>query len=463
MRTADEWLSPYVPTDADPFDRAKAAHLGRRAGFGFTDAEIERSIQQGPQRTLDLLLQPAEAGQERFTALLEQIGGELLDLSKEEDLQAWWVFRMLHTPDPLREKLTLFWHGHFATSLRKVERAALMQRQNETLRTHALGRFGELLQALAKDPAMLIWLDNRVNRKGKPNENWARELMELFTLGVGNYSEQDIKEVARAFTGWTVREDQFFFDKAQHDEGKKTIHGKEGAFDGGDVITILLEQPACARFVAGKLFRFFVAPKAPEGVIETLAARLQQSGYDLAACVETILRSRVFFSAQARRTRIKSPVEFVLGIVKSLELRADCRGLARATRELGQALFAPPTVKGWDGERIWLSAQWLVNRANIAMGAAALRGGWAESRFEPLKLLERKQAAGSAADVLECIAGLLLDGRLPAELRPSLLEYLTQNDGKRPLPFDPKNKNQIDAKARGLAHLLMTTPEYQLA
>ena len=463
MRLApEEWLVPYVPSPDDPFDRRKAAHLLRRAGFGASLPEVDAAVRDGCEATLRRLLQPPEDGTARFEALLAQLDGELLDLSKEEDLQAWWIYRMLHAPDPLREKVTLFWHGHFATSLRKVERAALMRQQNETLRRKGMGPFRDLLQAVSRDPAMLIWLDNRNNRKGKPNENYAREVMELFTLGVGNYGEQDIKEAARAFTGWHLRNDQFFFDQGQHDAGDKTVLGTSGKLGGEEVIDILLRQPACARFLADKLFRFFVAPVAPAGVLDLLAERLRQGGYQIDTLLGLLLRSRLFFAASSWRARIKSPVEFVLGIAKALELRSDCRAIARALTNLGQSLFAPPTVKGWDGERAWISAQWIVARANTAMNATALRGGPAESRFAPRSLLERAGTKAAPAELVQLVADLLLDGALPAAAQPALLRYVTHNDGNKELKWNPKDDGLVDNKLRGLCHLVMALSEFQL-
>jgi uncharacterized protein (DUF1800 family) len=464
MRLApEEWLAPYVPSAVDPFDRRKAAHLLRRAGFGASLPEVDQAVRDGVERSLERLLRPAEDGTARFEALLDQLDGELLDLSKEEDLQAWWIYRIHHSPDPLREKLTLFWHGHFATSVRKVERPALMLRQNETLRQKGMGPFRDLLLAVSRDPAMLIWLDNRNNRKGKPYENYAREVMELFTLGVGNYSETDIKEVARAFTGWHLRNDQFFFDPAQHDAGEKTVLGQRGRLGGDEVIDILLRQPACARHLAGKLYRFFVAPTPPEGVLELLAARLRDSGYQLDTFLGLLLRSRVFFAASAWRARIKSPTEYVLGIIKALELRSDCRTVARALGNLGQTLFAPPTVKGWDGERAWVSAQWIVARANTAMNATALRGGRHESRFAPKSLLERAQSKAAPEDLVQLVADLLLDGDLPAAARPDLLHYMTHQDGNKEVKWNSKDEGMVDNKLRGLCHLVMALSEFQLA
>ena len=230
---------------------------------------------------------------------------------------------MLQGGHPLREKLTLFWHNHFATSLAKVQDPVLMFRQNGLLREHALGRFGPLLQAISRDPAMLVWLDSNSNVKGKPNENYARELMELFSLGVGNYTEKDIREAARAFTGWRTDGTGFAFDARLHDGGTKTVLGQTGTWDGGDVVRIVLEQPAAARFLVRKLYRYLVSETAtpPDALLEPLCESFRQSDYDIAGLVRTILASRHFYSAHAFRQRIKGPVEYVLGAVQAVYRR----------------------------------------------------------------------------------------------------------------------------------------------
>jgi uncharacterized protein (DUF1800 family) len=310
-----------------------------------------------------------------------------------------------------------------------------------------------------------VWLDNRSNQKARPNENFARELLELFTLGAGNYTEADVKEAARAFTGWHLRGDRFFFNAGAHDPREKTFLGETGPLSGEQVIDTILGQPACADFLVARVWRFFVSDSAPDGVLPLLAARLRASDYDVGDLVATVLRSRVFFAARSWRALIKSPVEFALGAVKALQIRAECRGLARSIAALGQTLFAPPTVKGWDGGRSWVSAQWMVGRANLAMTMTALRGGMAESRFTPRTLLERGAGAATPEALVSAFADVLLDGDLPDDERAALLRYVVRNDrsGGKDLPWNPKDEGLVDAKARGVAHLIMTLPEYQLA
>ena len=294
---------------------------------------------------------------------------------------------MLQGGHPLREKLTLFWHNHFATSLAKVQNPTLMFRQNCLLRKHALGRFGPLLQAISRDAAMLVWLDSNSNVKGKPNENYARELMELFSLGVGHYTEKDIREAARAFTGWRTDGVGFAFDARLHDDGPKTVLGQTGAWDGGDVVRIVLEQPAAARFLVRKLYHFLVSEKAvpPDSLLEPLCESFRKSDYDIAGLVRTILASRHFYSDHAFRQRIKGPVEYVLGAVQAVYRRygeedADYRPLPQQVLvgrlgAMGQHLFAPPNVKGWPGGPSWLNTSTMLERDNFA-GALAMGTLW---------------------------------------------------------------------------------------
>ena len=246
---------PWQPCSADPWGRKWAAHLYRRAAFGPSPEELVEAETLGLEGTLDLLLRGRPHAEE-MRETLDDIGRVAAERDDSgEQLRGWWLYGMLQSGHPLREKLTLFWHNHFATSLVKVQDPVLMFRQNSLLRTHALGRFGPLLQAISRDGAMLVWLDSNSNVKGKPNENYARELMELFSLGVGHYTEKDVREAARAFTGWGTDASGFAFDARLHDGGTKTVLGQTGAWDGGDVVRIVLEQPAAARFLVRKLYR----------------------------------------------------------------------------------------------------------------------------------------------------------------------------------------------------------------
>ncbi len=304
------------------------------------------------------------------------------------------------------------WHNHFATSIQKVGDPTAMRRQNETLRRLARKPFGDLLEAMARDPALLTWLDAPANRKGHPNENLARELMELFTLGIGHYTESDVQETARALTGWTVGDGEFREAPSRHDDGTKTILGKSGRFGGADVVRILLESPSTADRLAWRLCDHFMGEgtvSKPERTV--LADGLRSHHLDIGWAVATILRSRAFFAASNIRTRVLSPVEFVVGPVRSLELIESPPStlvLADWSARLGQDLFNPPNVGGWPGGRGWLSARSLIGRAHFAAALVEGRGVGRAEPFDPIALARRHGRGRDRADVIRFSAELLL-------------------------------------------------------
>jgi uncharacterized protein (DUF1800 family) len=293
-----------------------------------------------------------------------------VDLLETARLQTWLADRMLKTNRPLQEKLVLFWHGHFATSNDKIRDYRKMMGQFAMLREHANGNLRDLLIGIGKDPAMLIYLDNRQNYKGHPNENFAREIMELFALGVGNYTEADIKEAARAFTGWSLDNNGMgFLNRANlHDEGEKTVLGRAGKFKGEDVVDILLAQPACARFITRKLYRFFVREELSKELEEKLAASLRANKYAIAPFLEQMFLSRDFYSPASFATQIKSPVQLVVSTYKKLGLKdaPTFPKFSAITAGLGQEIFYPPNVKGWDGGRAWVNPATVFQRQNVA-------------------------------------------------------------------------------------------------
>ena len=282
-------------------------------------------------------------------------------------LALWWGERMLNTRRPLEEKLTLFWHGHFATGNTKVRDIRMMERQNAMLREHANGRFRDLLVGILTDPAMLVYLDNGENLKDHPNENFGRELLELFTMGVGNYTESDIREASRAFTGWTNDVLEFRFDDTQHDFGQKSFLGRTGSFNGEDIIDLILGHPATAEFIAGKLYRYFVREDLTDATRTTLATTLRDGGYELRPLLKQILRSRDFYSPPSYATQIKSPVHLVVSTYRKLGLTElpTIPDFSRLTGALGQSLFNPPNVAGWAGGRTWITPASLLQRGNL--------------------------------------------------------------------------------------------------
>lgn len=368
-------LMPWRPSREDPWDYDAALHLMRRAGFSAPPAEVEALLGLAPAAAVELLV--AGPAEDPVAAEMDAILESVLGTGDADAARAWLVTRMRRSHHPLREKMALFWHGHFATSIAKVRNLSWMMRQYRIFLDHGLGRFPALLDAVTKDPAMIRWLDNETNAKGHPNENYARELLELFTLGEGNYTEKDVQEAGRAFTGWHILRDRFHFAALLHDEGEKTVLGETGAFGGEEVCRIALEQEACGRFLAYKLLRFFVKAEPREDEVEALGEAVRNHGYDMSATLRVLLGSRLFFSRGVRRELIKSPLEFLIGALRTFDASVKTKRIVRLAREMGQDLLAPPNVKGWPGHRDWINtATWLtrVNAGGLVAGAARCKG-----------------------------------------------------------------------------------------
>jgi uncharacterized protein (DUF1800 family) len=403
----NEHWSNWQPSKEDPWDLRRVIHLHRRAAFAPTWNEIQRDLKDGPTVAIDRLL----SGRARmqgvpvdFAEMSEVIGGAAVSSGSAHRLKAWWMYRLLFSPDPLGEKLTLLWHNHFATSNLKVDDLSAMRRQNETLRQHARGKFRNLLNAMLRDPALLNWLDASSNKQGQPNENLARELMELFTLGLGNYTEDDVKQAARALTGWTVKDGHQAFDEKEHDVGKKTILGKSGTWQVDDLSAMLLEHPATSRRLAWRICNVFMG----EGVlsdeaIETLATGLREHDLNMGWAVETVLRSELFFTEANIGTRVASPVEFIINSVRSLEAfdpPPSTLLLAEWSARMGQDLFYPPNVGGWTGGRDWLGSRYVVARANFAR---ALVEGRLRASATPLTLWNLAHERTGANELKGCV------------------------------------------------------------
>jgi uncharacterized protein (DUF1800 family) len=368
-----------------------AAHLALRSGFGEPPAELQKWADQGLDSTLEHLLHTSPPGAAppdwayptRDEDLLQRIRNpgttpedrtqlqrQLNERKAEQmaNLVNWWTQRMYNSPAPLVEKMTLFWHGHFATSAEKVN-SYRMWLQNETLRMYALGNFGTLVKAISCDPAMLIWLDLGASQKEHPNENFARELMELFTLGEGNYAENDIKEAARAFTGYRTdgQTQEFRFVANQFDPSDKTFMGKTGPWRGDEIIDLILAHPQCAKFIAAKLWRFFAYENPEPTLIEALADKLREARYEVRPLLKTIFASEEFYSDRAREGTIKSPVQYIIQARRTLGLTAPLGApLIFIYRQLGQLPFYPPNVKGWDGGKSWINTATLAYRYELA-------------------------------------------------------------------------------------------------
>lgn len=371
-------LAPWL--QAAPMGEDAARHLLNRTGFGATPQHIRDFAALSREAAVDRLLAgvqsqaqtpPPAWSDEHFSRPRGELSEDEKRALQQRDrqmgieLRSWWLREMLDTPSPLTERMTLFWHNHFVSSLQKVKPATYMYRQNVLLRHHALGNFGRMLHAVARDPAMVIYLDNQSNRKQQPNENFAREVMELFTLGEGHYSERDVKEAARAFTGWMVNRetDRFEFRPQAHDDGEKTVLGQSGPLDGGDVLEILLAQPATAEFVVGKLWRELVSSQPDPREIKRLAELFRRQHYEIKPLLRALLTADAFYAPQQRAALIKSPVDLVVGTLRAFGVQGDALSpLALTTRRLGQDLFAPPNVKGWPGGESWINSSTLLIR-----------------------------------------------------------------------------------------------------
>jgi uncharacterized protein (DUF1800 family) len=356
-------------------EQTKIQHLYLRAGFGECIANIEKNRNKSIKELVNQLFKESEHSKELRLVDENQIKiGKFLFADKEEkkemikesiaqikDLNLLWLDRMADSEGMLREKMTLFWHGHFACH---AKNAFFVQNQNNTLRKHAMGKFGELLHAISKDAEMLQFLNNKQNRKDSPNENFAREVMELFTLGRGNYTEQDIKNAAKAFTGWDFEQSgEFVFRKFKHDFGEKTFFGKTGKFEGEDILNMILENKKTAKFVTTKIYKYFVNENADEQIISQLADKFYQSDYDIGALMKEILTADWFYEAKNIGTRIKSPIEYITTLRKQFNLNfSEKEPLLFLQKVLGQMLFYPPNVAGWKEGRAWIDSTTVVIR-----------------------------------------------------------------------------------------------------
>jgi hypothetical protein len=473
----------FSPFPEKLWDRKMAAHLLDRAGFGGTPAEIDVLVGMGLEKAVnsfikadddsDLfprseLLMPEQRllykQREKAAATEDERREVRRELGKVEgasmlDLRLWWLNRMRYTAAPLLERATLFWHGHFATSNQKVNDSYLMWQQNDTLRRYALGKFPDMLKAMSRDPAMIRWLDLGDSRKNHPNENFAREVMELFSLGEGHYTEKDIQESARAFTGYRVNYEkgQFHFQEKDFDSGAKTFFDKTGPWTGDDIIDAIVAQPQCARFIGKKLWVFFVAENPSEETLGGIAELLISNGYDIGATLSTIFRSAAFYSPKVVHHQIKGPVQWMIQTTKMLEIPLpDSRVLENSLSALGQVVFAPPNVKGWDGGRSWISASSLLDRYNLAAyllsgKARILGGGNTKTAVIPLETIAPGSVRTGSDQLLDHLAFRIFNFPLPAKDRATYLTYLE----KHSTPYS-------DDTVRDLMQIMMSTPDYQM-
>jgi len=441
----------YKPDVQRPWNLAQAGHLYRRAAFGATWNQLQQALSDGPQRTLDKLLRP-QADIAAFNRAYDEY--ESSGTGSTDSLKAWWLRRMILTPHPLLEKMTLFWHSHFATNGAKVKNARLMQQHVQLLRSQALNSFQAMLKGISRDPAVLIYLGAETNRKALPNENFARPLMETFTLGPGHYTEKDVREAARSFTGWFVLRGRLRYIPREHDGNIKQLLGQKGDFTGDDVIRIVLEQRATAQTLVHKLYRRLICETdEPNPKLIAPLAKSFAKDYDILKLVEKMLRSNLFFSPVAYRRRIKCPVEFALGIVKPLEGVISTTQLAQDLADLGQNLYDPPTVKGWIGGRHWINSATIVGRHNLAL--ALLRGsGPYGNKLNPWPVAKKH-----GCSTPESTARFLLDLFLQGDLEPDVRDALLKTAGA---PADAGGGDPTGT-IRRFAHAVVTLPEFNLA
>ena len=498
------------PLSPECFTREAAAHLLNRAGFGGTPADVERLFVLGLRGAVDSLVayervpeavpdpawsvpDPAEVARVRGAKLLpdEQKRPLLQEIRKTHqrrslELHQWWLERMRTTARPLQEKMTLFWHSLFATSIVKMplRNPLPMWRQNQTFRSLATGNWPELLVAMGRDPAMLFWLDGVTNRAAHPNENFAREVMELFTLGEGNYTEQDVKEAARAFTGWAADPLTAEFTPRrpiQHDGGPKVILGQSGNFTGEDVLRLLGRQPRSAHYVSERLWRYFGSEEPNPALAGALADRFQQGGLEFKPLLSTLFLSQEFYAPEVMRRQVKGPVQWLVGACRALERPLPPPALTfQMMRMLGQVVFAPPSVKGWDTGVSWISTNTLLDRYNFsaflvqgeplglpnagkarqaaremakpgAMPAAAPLAAAPPVHFAPVDA-ERLFTPEERAD----------DGRLLAALERRMIEASLGEARRQSLRQYLQAEKENPDRVRGALRLLMSTPDYQL-
>ena len=433
---------PYSPSDSMPWDLQRVVHLHRRAGFAAPWNILQRDLSDGAKQSVTRLLKGTNSpAAPEFESLAKTIGASAAASKNPTRLQAWWLFRMIKSPDPLGERLTLMWHNHFATSNRKVKNLQWMLEQNQRLRIHARGSFGGLLSHVIKHPAMLVWLDGDSSKKGKANENLARELFELFTIGIGNFNESDVKEAARALTGWTVVNGKFQFRNSRHDDAVLNLLGKSQSFDGDQLLDKLVDHSATAKRMAWRICKTFmgeefVGKEENTTAIDELAEGLRKNELNTLWAVKTVLQSERFFSDDNLNAKVLGPTEFLVGAIRALELIDSPPStiiLAKWLARMGQELFYPPNVGGWNEGRHWLSSRTIIARSNFANSLSQGKT-WLPPKTPDLESLCQKHGAGDdIKSKTQWIANLLW-GHAPPDIIDEVLVSVSQEHDPRLLP-----------------------------
>ncbi len=443
-------LAPYRPERGHgPWDARTAAHLLRRALCGEAPARVARLVNLGAGKAVADLFRPRDPERESLWARL----GRSLSQEARGDLAGWWLMKLAQDGRAPGTRLTLFWHDHFACALSKVKSLPALFRQHQLFVEKGEGPFEELVLGVVRDPAMLHFLDCDSNRRGRPNENLSREMMELFTLGVGHYTEKDIKEAARALTGYAARDGRFLFVPENHDPKPKRVLGAE-IQNGEDFCRRAVAQRTCPQFLAGKLWRWYVSPDPPAGAIGLLAERWREHGLETKWVVRTLLSSRAFFSAEAHRSLVKSPVDYTVGLTRTLGAKPDFKVLARACDAMGQKLFEPPGVQGWKGGEAWIHATAWIERVNfaarVANGDGSLTRGVEVERLFPDA---RKDPHAALVELLQVF--------LQSELSPPRRALLERSLFSEEYAGSPAPSPEVFFPSA--AHAVLSLPEYHLA
>jgi uncharacterized protein (DUF1800 family) len=450
--------------------RELMAHLYRRAGFGASQEELDAALARGYEATVDHLLHP-ERLPELDEDLIFRYYVDFHESRKIDSAMAHWVYRMINTHRPLEEKMTLFWHCLFATGNSKVEAPPTMLQQIATFRRFALGNFRDILVDLSRDPAMIFWLDNQENTNQVHNENYGRELLELFSMGIGNYSEDDVKNAAQAFTGWTFKNPipaakpygrfkwEFEFRPELHDYGEKTFLGETGPFDGTDIVDIVVRQPATAQFLARRLYLFFVSDRPDQAAIDELADVYVRSGYEIRPMLRALFLSDFFRSRRAYYAMVKSPADYVVGLLRLAQdfsfPKPGIYDVAFECRYMGQDLLNPPSVEGWHTGKEWIDTGILVERVNFAASVVT-------DLEKPgvRRIVDRLRAAGTLSP--EDFLNACLDVLGPLPVRPSTRAALLNHIEKQgPLRFEAGDDATAEGRVTELLQLIVAAREYQ--
>ncbi len=448
-------------------------HLLRRVGFGTTPGELSTYVSLGYDGAVNRLLNYQQVPDDTMEKRLQALN---LDLNRPVEQQRWWLLRMAWTQRPLLEKMTLFWSGHFTSSFRDVGGARAYMRmivQNQFLRQHAFDTFDNLLLGITADPAMLFYLDLAKSSKNAPNENYARELMELFTLGLGQYSQQDVYNAAAALTGWHFTPGDPLtsqFSALDHNDLPKTFLGHTGNLDYKDVVNILANHPATPWFLARKLFTFFAYENPSNDDVKPLVDTYIKSNHNVGEVMRTLLLLPQFSSEKAYRSRVKSPTEFVVGAYRSLQVDSDGRELPGQTTEMGQPLFDPPNVAGWPADKtstFWLNGGTWLARLNYINALVAGNVGRAGAQSIDYQSIIQANHIGTSERFVDYFAAFLLDGRLDADRRAQLIDYFstpasTSGQSRVQQITLANGKSYPINTVRGTLYLLMSSPEYQL-